>query len=702
MRAWAKVLLKWGPDRVLCLLILLVLPSCFAVASSASSPASSASPPASSASPLAAASLELYGTFHALGVTFSVDAGDDPDQNSVASVWYHVAGSAEPYRQGYPLTRISGTRFVGSLFWLEPGTTYDVRVTCSDPDGGPLDGAIVEGTASTRNEITIPAPSYSLYVSPVGSGTVCSLNAPCSLQKGLSRARPGDEVVLRGGVYYQGDISLPQSGAPGAPIVIRGYEGETAVLDGADPETFAWTAQDGGIYRTTVHAANPHLVTADGERLYPYQSLADLQNLKWDTPGLYAEGTTLYVHLAADADPNRATMVVSRYNRAFVVEQDFIYFLNLTFRYYGQENWGRAIFFNSASDNLVQGCTFAINDTGLVMEGTSQRNVIQDNEFYDTIFGWRWDAVKDGSRLERGGLRFGKPAVVRGLVIRRNVFHDFFDGFDACPAESDDRTQEIDVYGNLVYNAGDDGMETDGQSSNVRIWGNTFHDVQSGISFAPARTGPVYVIRNLIYRSNAGNSDYDGKILKFNTASGDPSGYIYLFHNTADAVLAGPHGLHLSTTGGGWQLITSRNNVWASTELALRNQVPDLPVDLDYDDLWNGKKDHLLRWGDAYYDALADLTAATGQERHGLNAEPGFANVGISDYTLGPSSSLIDTGVVIPGINDDYVGAAPDIGAFEYRDVGSAVTTGSPSSMARVRNARDCLQVAPAGPMLCP
>jgi hypothetical protein len=64
------------------------------------------------------------------------------------------------------------------------------------------------------------------------------------------------------------------------------------------------------------------------------------------------------------------------------------------------------------------------------------------------------------------------------------------------------------VYDNLVYNAGDDGIETDGRCSNVRLWGNTFHDVLMGISLAPVYTGPVYALRNLIYRTGVGNNTY--------------------------------------------------------------------------------------------------------------------------------------------------------------------------------------------------
>jgi parallel beta-helix repeat protein len=216
---------------------------------------------------------------------------------------------------------------------------------------------------------------------------------------------------LLGGIYYQGEIDLPRSGTSGAPIVIRGYTGETAILDGGDPATFTWAAQGGGVYRATVNVGDPHLVTANGQRLYPYQSLTDLQSLAWNIPGFYASGTSVYVRLAGDANPSSAAMVVSRYNYAFYVEQDFIYLVNLTFRHYGQGDYAKAIYFNNANDNVVQGCTFAINDLGIGLKRDSHRNVIQDNVFYDTDFDWPWDAVKGGSALETGGIRlYDHPA----------------------------------------------------------------------------------------------------------------------------------------------------------------------------------------------------------------------------------------------------------------------------------------------------
>ena len=55
---------------------------------------------------------------------------------------------------------------------------------------------------------------------------------------------------------------------------------------------------------------------------------------------------------------------------------------------------------------------------------------------------------------------------------------------------------------------------------------------------------------------------------------------------------------------------------------------------------------------------------------HGFNLLPGFTNPATGDYTLAPDSALIDAGLLIPGINDDFLGDAPDIGAFEFNDYG--------------------------------
>jgi hypothetical protein len=612
-----------------------------------------------------AASMELYGTFESMGVIVSLSAGEDADGDARADVSYRVAGG-DSDRQGFRLTRVATDRFVGSLFHLSPGTTYEVAVTFSDPDGAPLDGTVVSGAASTRAEIALPAPSRSYHVAPTGSGTTCDAASPCALQTALGQVQAGEELLLHGGTYYQGGLSLPRSGAAGAPIVIRSNPGETAVLDGADPATFTWSEQESGLYRATVNAGDSHLVTVDGQRLYPYGSLDDLRSLAWNVPGFFANGTTVYVHLADGSSPGAHAVLVSRFNNAFTVQgRDHIVFSGLIFRHYGLGSYAKALYFNDASDDVVQGCTFAVNDLGIGLKYDSHRNVFQDNVFYDTDSLWPWEAVKGGSELETGGIRMYSPMTGRGTVIRQNTFFDYFDGFGVCPEDAGTATNETDVYENLVYDAGDDGMETDGQCSNVRIWKNTFHDVLVGISLAPVYPGPVYAFRNLIYRTGAGNSEYSGNSFKLNSSDG-PSGSIYLFHNTADAG-ANSSGFAIMSPGS-WTVVYARNNIWSGTEYALYNANPAQPLNLDRDALCTSQAGELAWWkdlADPHLNTVGELYTATGQEQHGLGVAPGFADAASGIYTLGSGSQLVDQGMVIPGVNDDYEGAAPDIGAFE-------------------------------------
>jgi hypothetical protein len=74
----------------------------------------------------AATTMELYGTFQAMGVIVTLTAAEDQDQDAVALLSCRVAWSGD-YRQGLPLSRVSAGRFVGSLFSLSPGTSHEVR-----------------------------------------------------------------------------------------------------------------------------------------------------------------------------------------------------------------------------------------------------------------------------------------------------------------------------------------------------------------------------------------------------------------------------------------------------------------------------------------------------------------------------------------------------------------------------------------------
>jgi hypothetical protein len=273
--------------------------------------------------------------------------------------------------------------------------------------------------------------------------------------------------------------------------------------------------------------------------------------------------------------------------------------------------------------------------------------------------------------VEAGGIVFSRPASGRGNVIRQNIFHDMFDGFNACPAGSSAVTNETDVYENLVYRVGDDGMQADGECSNIRIWGNTFHDVLNGISLSPVKTGPLYAVRNVIYNTGAGNNNHDGSPFKFiYPLSSD--GPVYLFHNTAHTTLPENDGIRIGGEYGSWDSIVSRNNIWAGTRFALANYTPGQSLDFDHDDLYTISPDEFAFWAslpNPLLSSLGQLHSQTGQEGMGISIEPGFLDPASGDYHLAPDSGLIDAGVILPGINDRgpnaYRGHAPDLGAYE-------------------------------------
>lgn len=254
-----------------------------------------------------------------------------------------------------------------------------------------------------------------------------------------------------------------------------------------------------------------------------------------------------------------------------------------------------------------------------------------------------------------------------------------FDGFSVCPTRTSGGTNETDVYENLVYRVGDDGMQADGTCSNVRIWGNTFHDVLIGISLSPVRTGPVYALGNLIYNTGAGNNRHDGSPFKFIYPLSS-NGPVYLFHNTAHTALPDNDGIRIGGEFGTWDSIVSRNNIWAGTRYALANHTPRQALDFDYDDLYTTSSGQFALWkglSNPSLSTLADLQGQAGQEMHGMSVAPGFVNPAEGDYRLTPNSALIDAGVVIPGINDQgrwaYRGSAPDVGAFESASWSPAV-----------------------------
>src|SRR4051812_41166512 len=97
-------------------------------------------------------------TIRALSVEWAITG--DANTNATVAVRYRTSGT-DTWHEGFPLKRIpAGTtqgfswanRFAGSLFDLDPATTYDIELALLDPDGG---CEVRTLTATTR---AVPAP----------------------------------------------------------------------------------------------------------------------------------------------------------------------------------------------------------------------------------------------------------------------------------------------------------------------------------------------------------------------------------------------------------------------------------------------------------------------------------------------------------------------------------------------------------------
>lgn len=171
----------------------------------------------------------------------------DSNRNASVTVAYRKKGDRE-WREALPMLRVhheianqvfgpyrTGNLFAGSVLGLQPGTTYEVKFTLRDPDGGaPSEPKVV--TVSTRSE---PPPSRGLrylHVYPPEYRGRRSQGGFTNLQAALDAARPGDVLLLHAGVY-RGPFTLKRSGKPGSPIVLRGRVDGEAILEGPDLKT---------------------------------------------------------------------------------------------------------------------------------------------------------------------------------------------------------------------------------------------------------------------------------------------------------------------------------------------------------------------------------------------------------------------------------------------------------------------------------
>ena len=459
------------------------------------------------AAPLSAADKTTAGeliteppTLLSLGFEWRID-GDD-NRNATVAVSYRKAGE-QMWKAGPPLLRIGNERinenalqymtpngFAGSLFDLEPATSYEARFVLSDPDG-------VSGTAEqivtvrTRAE-PMPAAGGKVYhVYPPGyngqkqepafTGLLAAYYTGSSHSDNFNtyppRVQPGDTILVHAGVYkddryrYGGGLGtvssgtyfLTQSGTADKPIVIKAAGDGEAIFDG-----------DGAYNLFNVMAANYN----------------------------YFEGLTI-----------RNTELAFQGGLKNITGSSGLTIKRMPLRERRSRDLHRLV--------------------GL--EGLLHRRQRDDRPLQSQLP----DGIHRPHLAEPAGVQPEADLRIRGEGLRLRATSSPTTRSPtsttastsrptaiptAAPTPIRDRLPvSIDFYGNDISNVEDNCIEADGGAHNIRIFRNRcFNHGHRALSVQPMFGGPVYFIRNVVYHAPEGGA------VKFTASS---SGIVVL-HNT--------------------------------------------------------------------------------------------------------------------------------------------------------------------------
>ncbi len=347
---------------------------------------------------------------------------------------------------------------------------------------------------------------------------------------------------------------------------------------------------------------------------------------------------------------------------------------------------------NGASNMVVRGCRIRTTAGGITFEignGVPRNNTIVDN---DVVGGATWiDSMLSADGYNGGeGIQFTGS----GHVICFNHVADFRDDISLMEYDEAYEQVSIDICNNDIEEATDDAIEADSAMGNVRVFRNRIRNCFDGISAQPDLGGPSYYVRNAMF-----NVLYAP--FKFHNGTvGD-----VVLHNTAvkcgDALAV--------YAGAAWSRATFRNNLFiggmgGGTYGGYGNgsgRICDLAdadtsCSFDYDGFASiGTNMFGGRIGAATFSSLATLQSNT-TEKHAVMVDLGvfatppafpanpYPPKPVADLRLAAGSAAVDKGIIIAGLDDDFAGAAPDLGAYE---LGAPLPTYGPRTMGVVTGA---------------
>jgi hypothetical protein len=627
--------------------------------------------------------IEVVANYNGASVYVHFD-GEAP--KGVTCTMAYRAGEAKAFRPGHPLALTGKGRLAASIFGLKPDEALEVRITVDDGSGNPI---VLPAATRTRSDKFPAGAGKTYYVSASGSdaGAGTRQEPFKTIQHAADLAEPGDTILLADGNFFE-SVTIKRGGRPDGYITLRPDPAETAppmhvTEEGgkggfverfvARPKIIGWTT-DNGVWRdigknlcVSEEKRPVGVVTMDldhpadraqpaGTRIYHHGSLDELKAAAPPlVPGWWQDvkAGKLYLRGADGRGPRALTVRLGVLPRGLQFDGAGYWIVeDLGFEVFGGGPYGRGIDIINSSNIIVRECRFDTMRTGVAVRKPRSTNcLIERCRFSDSgIWTWPWKAVK-AHDTEGGGVDLQGGG---GNVVRFCNFSGMFNGIAASTwgdLENESLNRDLDIHDNAFTEIGDDPLEPEGACMNVRFWNNRTFDTHQGISLAPITVGPTYVVRDSYV-------NFKGTAVKVSVNSRGP---VYLYHILGWTNR--PEGNAMDVSGP-WDNMHFRNSILRGTRYAVEDFRPH-PIGCSYDycDLFSTGK-QFIKWSNQRYAGLEDAPAAT-FGTHNLRVEPYQKIEDGRPADLAPQ--LIDAGVVIPGINDDFKGKAPDIGPEEVR-----------------------------------
>ncbi|MFG0247271.1 MAG: DUF1565 domain-containing protein [Phycisphaeraceae bacterium JB051] len=535
----------------------------------------------------------------------------------------------------------------------------------------------------TRRIVPTLGQQTDLYVSPAGSDQNAGTeDRPFrTILHAVKQNQPGTTINVLPGRYTQTININNLHASEEKPLVIRSVEKHKAVIDNAielSANKTDWQHHANGVFVATVDLPVKYL-TEDGYWSYHYATLAELvrgypehsskvPDWKRSIPrGWYYDEAAqkLYVQISDKAHPSEHILRVSSHTHGFDINNSsWIYIDGFTITH----NSIAAVGMSDNTDNVrVTNNLMHHNGIGVtIRDNTCDNNLAYRNTIYATgVLDYDWTLVKHGNCLCKGFL-FNAG---RGNSIIQNHIFGLFDAIQVVSWHTQEGRNaynpDSDILDNYIHDCLDDGLEPDGGGVNMRIVGNYMRNINmSGISLAPIDSGPVYVVRNV--QINSGWTAFKFKV------GGTPSnGVTHIYHNTSYGTqmamclpLFPPKGVEFKNK-------FIMNNVFAVTRYGIFNGHGNNVI--DHNAYWKIDQPHTVPmfWANdqkefVRYDQMQAFKRVSSSEQQGVVVDPLFVDANTDNLNLQTNSPLIDRALKIRGINDQYVGRGPDIGAVEY------------------------------------